>query len=105
MARQEDTISRRNISSQEAARLPLICVTCGAVHQSEKKSRQETCGTLIKFLTCDVADNHLAAYTLVAGWKPGDVCPQSTYGCKGTLLDSGVTRPCPGRLTEKIKNG
>lgn len=101
MAKQESTVSRRNVSPQEAGRLPLVCLTCGDVHQPEKKSPQETCGTLIKFLTCDITSHHLAAYTLVSGWKPSDLCPQSTYGCKGTLLDLGVTRPCPGRLTEK----
>lgn len=99
---QEDTISRRKVSPKEGARIPLVCLTCGAVHQPGKKFPQETCGTLIKFLTCDIASHHKAAYTLVSGWKPSDLCPQSTYGCKGTLSDSGVTRPCPGRLTEKL---
>ncbi len=97
----EDRISRTTVSPKEGARIPLVCLTCGAVHQPGNKSPQETCGTLIKFLTCSVSAHHLTAYTPVSGWKLGEPCSQSTYGCKGTLLDSGVTRPCPGKLTEQ----
>jgi len=102
MARKEYTLLKNKVSPKEGARIPLVCLTCGAVHQPGIKSPQETCGTLINFLTCSVADHHSAAYTLVSKWKPGVLCPQSRYGCVGTLQDLGVTGSCPGRLTEKL---
>lgn len=90
--------SERDASPQEGSRLPLVCMTCDATYQSDQKNPHETCGAKIKYLTCSVADHHLAAYTPKSGWLPGAPCPQSTYGCTGTLQDLGVTGSCPGRL-------
>lgn len=89
-------------AAQEGSRLPLVCRTCGAVYQPGEKVETESCGAPIKFLTCGVADFHLAARTLISGWMPGMPCPQSSYGCTGTLQDSGVTDTCPGRLAPQV---
>lgn len=94
--------AERRVLPQEGPRLPLVCGTCDAVYQPGEKVETESCGALIKFLTCSVADHHLVAYTPKSDWLPGMPCPQSSYGCSGTSQDLGVTRPCPGRLAPQV---
>lgn len=94
--------TERATAAPEGPRLPLVCGTCGTVYQPGEKVETESCGAPINFLSCDVAGYHLVAYTLISGWTSGMSCPQRSYGCTGTLQDSGVTRPCPGRLAPQV---
>jgi len=88
----------------EGSRLPLVCMTCGAVYQSGERVETETCGAAnIKFLTCSANSAHNTVY--LADWKPGMPCPESRMSrCPGTLQDMRITGPCPGRLTPQIQS-
>ncbi len=96
-------VEKRYVSLQEGPRVPLICMTCGAVYQPGEKNPRETCGAAINFLTCSANPAHSTVY--LADWSPGMSCPESKMSsCTGTLQDMGVTGHCPGRLTKQSQS-